>query len=925
MLAAAAAKLLYAELHEADLMDFLIEDTRRWQLMLAADVLIYFGALDELLGAARSRLEPGGWFVFSLEELLPDHDGVVPGDGDWALQRQGRARWNVKRCGSKATRRLPACSPCSSRRAMTTDAALERLHSGDPAGALLLLDAAASSDLLDPELLVARGVVQLANHCPAKALPALRSAVALGETAPATLLNLALAEMQAGDTARAFRLMQGLELRLPEWDEPPLRLAEALRAAGRMQEAEQAYGRVLDINPRRESALLGLAGLLIMRGDGAAARGLLLRCCGIAPHRADAWDTLGLALRATDGAPVAESAFAKAQALAPNVLEYALHRVEAACSAGTEEGLLAWLEVASAEDPLSPVLAAARGILLERLGRRAEAADALEAAAALAPDAPLLAYFLGEVLARCNRLREAEAALRRAGELDPDNAQLRNTRATVLFRMHRHAEARTELLASIERNGEHVHELCNLANATTCLGLQDEAVALARRAIELAPDAVLPRRALCNTLPYRDGVTGAELLAALRDCSDRLPREPPPIFANRPDPDRPLVLGLLSGSLRTHPVGWLTVAGFETLDAARLSTVCLAQNASDDWIARRFRSLAREWHDVDALNDLALAAKSRALGIDILIDLGGYGDAARMPACAHRMAPVQVKWVGMQNHSSGLAEMDWIITDRWETPAELKLLYSERLLCMPDGYVCYSAPPYAPDVAPLPALANGHITFGCFNNLAKITPRVVATWCGILHRLPGSRLVLKAHQFAHAPTAERVLANFAEYGIRSERIELRGPSGHRTFIGQYNDIDIVLDPFPYSGGLTTCEALWMGVPTVTMPGEIFASRHSVSHLSNAGLADWVASDAASYADLAMAKASDIAALAALRSGLRAQVKASPLCDATRFGRNLGAALRFAWRDWCARAAQDAGLEVADGSLVPRQDHGRQHR
>ncbi len=806
-----------------------------------------------------------------------------------------------------------------------TVAALERLYAGDPAGALSLLDTTAPLDALDAEALVACGIVQLANHRPAMALTALRAAVALGETAPATSLNLALAELQAGDADRAYRLMEELQRRLPEWHEPPLRLAEAFRAAGRMQEAEQAYGRVLEINPRCEPALLGLAGLLLIRGDCTPARDLLLRCCGVAPQRADAWDTLGLALRGNAEAGLAESAFAKAQELAPQVLAYALHRVAAASAAGTGETLLAWLDVATYENPLDAVLITARGILLEQLGRREGAADALEAAVALAPEAPLPVYFLGEVLARSNRLDDAEAALRRASELDPDNAEVRNTHATVLFRMHRHAEARSELLALIDRDGEHVNALCNLANATTCLGLQDEGVAAARQAIELAPKALLPRRALCSTLTYRDGVTGAELLAALRDCSDRLPREHPPGFANTPDQDRPLVVGLLSGSLRVHPVGWLTVAGFETLDPAMFSIVCLAQNAANDWIARRFRALAREWHDIDPLSDPALAAKARALGIDILIDLGGYGDAGRMTACAHRMAPVQVKWVGMQNHSSGLAEMDWIITDRWETPPELEHLYSERLLRLPDGYVCYSAPPYAPDVAPLPALANRHITFGCFNNLAKVTPRVIATWCGIMHRLQGSRLVMKAHQFADDATRERIQAGFAAHGVAASRLELRGPSRHRTFIGQYNDIDIVLDPFPYSGGLTTCEALWMGVPTVTLAGEIFASRHSVSHLSNAGLDDWVASDVISYADLAVAKALDIEALATLRSGLRARVKSSPLCDAPRFGRKLGAALRTAWRDWCAEAAKSAGLEVADGSMVPRQDQSRQHR
>ena len=502
------------------------------------------------------------------------------------------------------------------------------------------------------------------------------------------------------------------------------------------------------------------------------------------------------------------------------------------------------------------------------------------------------------MLARSNQLRDAEVALRRASELDPDNQEVHNALATVLFRMHRHAEARTELLALIKRNGEQVNELCNLANVTSCLGWQEEAVELARRAIVIAPSLTLPRRTLCNTLPYSDGVTGGELLAALRDCSDRLPRESLPPFKNTREPGRHLIIGLLSGSLKAHPVGWLTVAGFETLDPAAFAVVCLAQNGTDDAIARRFRVVARDWIDVDALSDKALAIKSRELGIDILIDLGGYGDAARMPACAYRLAPVQVKWVGMQSHSSGLAEMDWIVTDRWETPPELECFYSERPLRLPDGYVCYTAPPYAPDVVPLPALANGYITFGCFNNLAKVTPRVIATWCVILHRVPNSRMVLKTQQFSDQPTTERVRDAFAAHDIGPERIELRGGSAHRAFMQQYNDIDIVLDPFPYSGGLTTCEALWMGVPTVAVPGEIFASRHSMSHLSNVGLPDWVAPDLDSYIELAVSKAADIDSLADLRKGLRALVKTSPLCNAPRFGRNLGISLRAAWHDWC---------------------------
>ncbi|MGE0222028.1 MAG: tetratricopeptide repeat protein [Acetobacteraceae bacterium] len=783
---------------------------------------------------------------------------------------------------------------------MTAETALACLQRGDAAGALDLLDRAAAGSPADPRLHAARGTVLLANNDPEAARTALRTAVALGETAPATLLNLALAEERTGDTGRARRLMNGVANTHPTWDEPWVRLAESHRAAGEHDAAETAYRHALDLNPKRPEALVALAGLLIARGEGIESRELLLRCCGIDPNRAEAWGALGLALMLTRDASLAHTALIEAQRLEPASLDYALQGVNAALAAGQADAEQARLEVSAAADPANPVIQTALGVLLERTGQRDAAIDALEAATALAPDAQAPAILLGGVLARSSRLREAEAALRRAAELDPDNPQIRNDRAAVLMRLHRHAEAHTLLTDHIAQFGEQVPTLCNLANASACLGWQDEAVEIARRAIALQPDAVLPRRALCNTLPYQDGVTGAQLLVALRECGDRLPRADMPAFANARDPDRRLTVGLLSGTLKTHPVGWLTIAGFETLDPDQFELVCLAQNeAPADAIARRFRAIARDWVTVDALTDEALALCAREAGIDILIDLGGYGDAARMIACAHRLAPVQVKWVGMQNHSSGLREMDWFITDRWETPDGFDPLYSERLLRLADGYACYSPPPYAPDVAPLPALANGFVTFGCFNNLAKITPTVIRTWADILARLPDARMVLKTHQFSHAPTRERVLAGFAAHGIQADRVELRGSSGHRAFMGEYNQIDIVLDPFPYSGGLTTCEALWMGVPTVTMPGEIFASRHSASHLSNAGLADWVVPDRDAYIARALAAAADLDALAALRTGLRAQVKASPLCDAPRFGRSLGAALRHAWRAWCA--------------------------
>ena len=312
------------------------------------------------------------------------------------------------------------------------------------------------------------------------------------------------------------------------------------------------------------------------------------------------------------------------------------------------------------------------------------------------------------------------------------------------------------------------------------------------------------------------------------------------------------VIGLLSGSFRAHPVGWLTVAGLETLDPGAFAVVCLAQNelAGLDGAplpCRGARVARCRTHE-----RTALAVKARDLGIDILIDLGGYGEAGRMAACAYRLAPVQMKWVGMQNHSTGLAG-DGLDHHRplGDARRSWSAFYSERLLRLPDGYVCYSPPPYAPDVAPLPALANGHITFGCFNNLAKITPRVIATWCTILHRVPTARLVLKTHQFADAPTrgagARRVRRTRHRAGSDGAARPI-GPSGVHRRVQRHRHR---AGPVPLFRRPDHLRGAVDGRADCDVPGEIFASRHSMSHLSNAGLADWVAPDVAAYVELAV--------------------------------------------------------------------------
>jgi protein O-GlcNAc transferase len=721
--------------------------------------------------------------------------------------------------------------------------------------------------------------------------------------------NEALALDAAGNASAAIVVLRDFASRCPNCADLHLRLGQLLRAQGEVEAAVVCFRRAHECDPRRVEPLLGLGAMLVGAGDSAQAEPALRRCCALAPSDSRAHHAWGLSLMLLGRHGEAFEVLLRAHAQDPAHALCGVHLADTAHALGCGREMLAEFEAESARTPHIAGVLTARASMLVHLGRRDEAVDLLEAATILEPQQRVAAAMFADMLARTIRQEDAERALRHALALDPGNQDAIMALSVVLMRLHRHADAIAVLQDLLRKTMYRTGPLCNLATALVALGQQDEAVARAREAMALSPGHAAPLRALCNALPYAEGVRGADLLAAAKACGDRQPRAALPRCRTSPDHPRRLRVGLLSGSLRAHPVGWLTVAAFEALDPAGFEIVCLSQNKPSDAIGRRFAAIAASWEDTSSLDDLQLAQFAREKEIDIVIDLGGYGDMGRMTALAYRLAPVQVKWVGMQNHSSGLAEMDWFVTDRWETPARLATLYSERLLTMPDGYVCYAPPSYAPVPNSLPALERGHVTFGCFNNLAKITPSVIAVWSTILRSVPDGQLLLKAHQFNNADTRATLTRRFAVHGIAAERLELRGSSGHQELLRQYHDVDFVLDPFPYSGGLTTCEALWMGVPTLTMPGETFASRHSASHLSNVGLADWVVEDIDQYITQAVTRTIDLQSLASLRAGLRGVVAASPLCDAPRFGEALGTALRGIWQDWCGSETSAAMFTI----------------
>ena len=627
---------------------------------------------------------------------------------------------------------------------------------------------------------------------PGAARIALRAAVALGDTSPPTLLNLAIAEDRAGDIAARPRPdadRRGSYCR--DWDEPLLRLAESLRAAGESAAAEAAYRRVLEVNPRREEALIALAGLLIVAGRG---RRSAHSAAALPRHRARPRGGLG-------GAGPRLAADRRTGAGAHRVRwrrsAWSRRCLNTRCTASRPRASPAWPRpnspgstLASEADPLNPVPLLARGVLLERLGRRMEAMDALDAAAALAPDALLPVKLLGGVLARSHRLREAEAALRRASELDPDDPRLRNDRATVLMRLHRHAEARALLLGRRSRSTAKTRWCC----ATS----------------PMRPPAWAGRRRRWHWPAARSSWTRTPCCRAARcatrcriataspapNCWRRCATAPPGCratdlgrFRQRPRPrapadrraavrhaedasgglaDRRRDRDARSGAVRRR------LPGAERRAARIRSRGGSARrratgSTSTRWTTWRWRRGRADLGDRRADRPRRLWRCGAHAGLRASAGAGA-GEMGRHAEPQHAACR---RWTG-SSPTAGRRRRSW------------SQLYSERLLRLPDGYVCYSPPAYAPDVVPLPALANGHITFGCFNNLAKVTPRVIATWAAVLHRVPGSRLVLKTHQFGdRADRGSHCATPSPRRASTPARLELRGSSPHRAFMGEY--------------------------------------------------------------------------------------------------------------------------------------------
>jgi predicted O-linked N-acetylglucosamine transferase (SPINDLY family) len=361
-----------------------------------------------------------------------------------------------------------------------------------------------------------------------------------------------------------------------------------------------------------------------------------------------------------------------------------------------------------------------------------------------------------------------------------------------------------------------------------------------------------------------------------------------------------LKIGYVSSDLRGHVVGWNLLPFMRCHDHQGFEIFCYHSAVhGQDKLTRQLRQASDHWREVTFLDDRRLAEQIRADGIDVLVDLSLHTANNRLVTFAMEPAPVQITYLAYCG-TSGVQAMHYRFSDpHLDPPGQDLSCYSEQTVRLPRTYWCYEPGGAAPEVSALPANQNGFVTFGCMNQFAKVSTATLEVWGRVLARVPGSRLLMYASPGKHLEAIEN---QFRRNGIASDRVQFIGRQGWDQYIRTYHRIDVALDPFPYNGGITTCDTLWMGVPVVTLSGPTAVGRAGRSILSNVGLAELVARDAEQYVQIAADLAADPTRLADLRRSIRQRMKASPLMDAKQFAADIESAYRRLWRTWCLKRA-----------------------
>ena len=545
------------------------------------------------------------------------------------------------------------------------------------------------------------------------------------------------------------------------------------------------------------------------------------------------------------------------------------------------------------------------GNALKDLGRLDEALASYRRALALKPDSADAHNNLGTVLKDLGQLDAAVASYRRAIEVKPDFADAYNNLGTALKDLGQLDAALASYRRLLELKPDFAEAHNNLGNVLKDFGQHEDALASYRNALKIKPDLAEARSNLLFSLNYTANYDSSYCLAEAREYGRMVDEKVTSPFTSwkcSAEPER-LRVGLISGDLCNHPVGYALKSLLEQLDFARIELIAYSTSRKVDEYTALIKPYFAVWKQLYDLSDEAAARLIHADGVHVLLDLSGHTAHNRLPVFAWKPAPVQASWLGYFA-TTGIAEMNYLLTSEAAVPEAQRDQFTETVWYLPDTWLCFAAPDFDLPAVSLPALQNGYITFGCFQRQDKVGNGVLTVWAKILTALPDARLNVACRQLGDPVLATRFVERLLAHGIDPARVAMYGPAESREgYLTRYSEVDVMLDSFPYPGVTTTCEALWMGVPTLTLSGDTLLARQGAGVLTAAGLGNWVATSLEDYVDKALEIAGDLPKLATLRAGLRQQVLASPLFDAPRFARNFENALWGMWQRY--QAGQDS--------------------
>jgi len=662
------------------------------------------------------------------------------------------------------------------------------------------------------------------------------------------------------------------------------RRALDLHRQGILDEAEAIYRSVLDKLPQDCDCLHMLGVLLCQRG-----------------RRDEGIDLISRAIKINPSVPGFHSNLANAL-LEAGRPEETLRECTAAIALKKDHAEAYYLE----------------GIALTRLGRRSEAVESYRESIRFNPEYAVAYNNLGILLQEDGDFDGAFTHYERAVQLNHSYAEAYNNIGNLLKNAGKHCQSLAYFRKAISLKDTYAAAYTNLGGALKDLGRIEEALECDAKARDLEPADPVYWSNYLLTLHYREDISARELFEEHARWGENalsgLMRNVSSHHVNDPDPEKVLRIGYVSGDFRDHSVAYFIEPVLGSHNRSKFETFCYSDVVKPDRITARIRELSGNWRDINHLDADDIAALVKQDSIDILVDLAGHTGRKQMKIFALKPAPVQASYLGYPD-TTGLPAMDYRITDILADPMGSDKWNTETLARLSGCFLCYLPPAAAPEPGELPSRERGYITFGSFNNRAKINRTVVQVWSEILKALPLSRLIVKTSSLGEEQARDELLNLFVQNGVERERIDLHGyiSTGY-DHLALYNTIDIGLDTFPYNGTTTTCEALWMGVPVITLEGNTHHSRVGKSILHHTGLSRFVATSPIDYLEKAVHLARSRDLLPSLKKGLRNMLKDSTLMDATRFTSSLESEYRRMWQEWCLSRAGTARIDDTGATL-----------